>query len=893
MRLHHRLFLLSLLVPACLTVNALAQEPGSAAVKAGLWSDSSTWSGGAVPRAGGIVTIGEGMDVVLDVSPPALNGIRLNGKLSFSDDADLELTTEWIELHGELQIGTEARPHTRNATITLTDNVKGEDIMAGMGDRGIMIVGGTLNLHGDRENAWTKLSETAEAGSTRIEVLDASQWRVGDEIVLASTDFNPRQAERRHIAAIRGDTITLDQPLEYMHYGEITFGVDERGEVGLLTRNIKVQASADADENYFGGHIMAMAGSQMFVSGIELTRMGQHLTLARYPIHWHLNGDVPGQYIENSAIHDTYSRCVTVHGTNFLRVENNVTYNTVGHCFFLEDGIEHDNQFVRNLGIQTKCHPTLPCEPTNLTLPHQSTAGQQSEHILIPSDNTASTFWITNPDNVYRDNVAAGSDQVGFWMAFPTHPTGAFEGTEISANTWPGRTRLREFSGNTAHSNFDSLMLDRGPNAQGTFGIAGPNLISYADPADTSSEVLVAVFDNYTAYKNSNGAIWGRGEMHLYRNLKLADNAIGFTHASGSPRLAAFTSRVEDSLFVGESDNIGNPRTPEEIAYGRSLPKPAVPDFPIRGYEYYDYHHEVVDTSFVNYEPNELRDAGGLSYLLFTSFGMSTTNFVEGLTFENAQPVSFPPVQDRWSSDDGSNAAYLSAAFRDRDGSLSGIPNSYIVLDNGISADDDTCEFKPSWNAAVCTGDMGRLSVGGGGGGGGFAGFGRRGGGAGPGAAAGRGGAAPAAGRGGPPGAGGPGGRGGRGGRVGGFGGGGAPADPVILSRNGREFEYPGQATLGSGAEIKVDTARESVSLRLSEMDEGSWVLFELPGFSTASDGEEQNSLAALRDASDTAYYKDGDTLWVKLVVADATRQGPVVEQVGNITAQANIEVSR
>jgi cell migration-inducing and hyaluronan-binding protein len=583
-----------------------------------------------------------------------------------------------------------------------------------------------------------------------------------------------------------------------------------------------------------------------------------------------------------------------VHGTDNLLVENNVTYNTVGHCFFLEDGLETGNQFVRNLGIQTKCHPTLACEPTNLTLPEQSTAGQQSEHVLIPSDNTVSTFWITNPDNIYRDNVAAGSDQIGFWMAFPTHPTGAFEGTEISANTWPGRTRLREFSGNTAHSNFDSLMLDLGPNAQGTFGIAGPNLISYADPADTSSEVVVAVVDNYTAYKNSNGAIWGRGELHLYTNLKLADNAIGFTHASGSPGIAPYTSRVEDSLFVGESDNIGNPTTPEEIAYGRSLPKPAVADFPIRGYEYYDYHHEVVDTAFVNYEPNELRDAGGLSYLLFTSFGMSTSNYVEGLTFENAQPVSFPPVEDRWSSDDGSNAAYLSAAFHDRDGSLSGIPGASIVLDNGIAADEDSCEMKPSWGAAVCTGDMGRLSIGAVGGGGGRGGIGRRGGGAGPGGAAPAAGpaGAPAAGRGGAPGGGAPGGR--AGGGFGGFGGGGgAAADPIILSRNGREFVYPGQATLGSGAEIKVDTARESVSLRLSEMDEGSWVLFELPGFTTSAGGTEQGSLAALRDARDTAYYKDGDTLWVKLVVADANNVGPVVEQVGNLTAQASIDVSR
>ena len=151
-----------------------------------------------------------------------------------------------------------------------------------------------------------------------------------------------------------------------MHFGKITFDVDERGEVGLLTRNIRLQASADAEQSFFGGHVMAMGASKMFVEGVEFNRMGQNLTLARYPIHWHLVGDAKGQYIRNAAIHDTYNRCVTVHGTNNLQVENNVTYNTVGHCFFLEDGIETGNQYIRNLAIQTKCHTSKPCDPTNL-----------------------------------------------------------------------------------------------------------------------------------------------------------------------------------------------------------------------------------------------------------------------------------------------------------------------------------------------------------------------------------------------------------------------------------------------------------------------------------------------------------------------------------------------
>jgi hypothetical protein len=792
-------------------------------------------------------------------------------------------------LHGELAIGSEESPHTRKATITFTDNVEGEDVMAGMGDRGIMISGGTLNLHGDRTNAWTKLSATAEAGSTTIEVLDSSGWRVGDEIVLASTDYDPRQAEVRTIAAIRGNTITLDEPLEYMHFGKVTFDVDERGEVGLLTRNIKIQASADAEESFFGGHIMAMPSSKMYVSGVELNRMGQNLTLARYPIHWHLVGDASGQYIKNSAIHDTFNRCVTVHGTHNLRIENNVTYNTVGHCFFMEDGIETGNQFVRNLGIQTKCHTSKPCDPTNLAPfgttdgTNFKTAGQDAEDVLIPSDNTVSTFWITNPDNIYRDNVAAGSDSTGFWFALPVHPTGAFEGTELSQATWPRRTVVREFQGNIAHSNFDGFMLDRGPRPDGHFATGGH--ISLADPADENSPQAESVFEDFTAYKNRNGGIWARGEMHVFKGLKLADNAIGYTHASGNFGQSAFTSRVVDSLFVGETENVGNPRTPAERAYGRSLPFPELADFPIRGYEFYDFHHELDNVTFVNYEDNATRMTGAISYLLFTSFGVSSNNAVERAKFTNAKPVYFPPMENKWSNDDYGNTSWRTSVFHDKDGTVTGIPKSYILLHDDINqsvAVDETCEIKPTWNAAVCTGDVGRLSVGGGGpvgfsfGGGGPGGPGAAagpGGPAGPGAGAGRdgpgvpGGAAAAGGRGGPGAA--PGRR---------AGGAAAPA-PVVLSRNGKEYTLNGTTNIRAGTEIKVTTERPNVNLSATELDEGSWVLFELPGFTTAASGTAVDSLDALREASDTSFYKGDGSLWVKLVssgdIPGAQGRGP------------------
>ena len=66
------------------------------------WSDPATWPNKKVPAAGDKVEIAGGKEVILDVSPPALDGLTINGKLTFADKSDLELTTEWVMVHGEL-----------------------------------------------------------------------------------------------------------------------------------------------------------------------------------------------------------------------------------------------------------------------------------------------------------------------------------------------------------------------------------------------------------------------------------------------------------------------------------------------------------------------------------------------------------------------------------------------------------------------------------------------------------------------------------------------------------------------------------------------------------------------------------------------------------------------
>jgi cell migration-inducing and hyaluronan-binding protein len=581
--------------------------------------------------------------------------------------------------------------------------------------------------------------------------------------------------------------------------------------------------------------------------------MGQHLTLARYPLHFHVLGEGAGQYVRNASIHDTFNRCVTVHGTNNLRIENNVTFNTVGHCFFMEDGIETGNEFIRNLAIQTKCHPTLDCVPTNLAANGENNYTYANRMIvrqisfgggatLLPSDNTVASYWITNPDNSYIDNVAAGSDQNGFWLSLPEHPNGAFLGTEVSRNTWPRRTPLRAFRGNVAHSNFDGFMFDRNINEDNTFGLAGNAFMPRVNPADPNSPFVETHIADLTSFKNRNGGLWGRGELLTFRNMRFADNAIGMTISSGDFGSQQFTSRLIDSLIVGETDNVGNPRTVEELAYGRSLPKPPIPDFPIRGYEYYDYRNEVANTTFVNYQDNGRRRTGALSWLLFTSSGVTTASTIEGAQFVNSKPVYFPNIEPRFDNDNRGGVAYRTLSIRDLDGSVTGIPNSHILLHDGETnsvATDDTCELQPTWNAAVCTGDVGRLYLAQ------------------------------------------------RNGRIGAQT---APEEhPIALLRNGTEFRITGnQSTVRAGTEIEVRTERPVVSLSISEMDQGSWVMFELPGFASAASGVEMDSLDALRAANETAWFRAGDTLWVKLVVTEAP-----IPPVRPLDMQASIAVSR
>lgn len=618
--------------------------------------------------------------MMLDTSPPPLGILEIHGALVF-EDKDLELTADSMIVHGRLQIGSADRPFRSRAAITLTGRPTSA-ASSTFGSKALAVMGGRLELHGTpRRPSWTRLIKSARAGSSQLVVERSVDWKPGDLIVVASTDFQPLQAEEARVRAVEGQVITLDHPLAYTHWGEgeafAGIRVDERAEVGLLSRNVTVQGDKDSAGTSFGGHVMIMAGSSVQIEWAEFFRMGQKSRLGRYPLHFHLVGDAGGSYVKNSSIHHSYNRCLTIHGTNGVVVQTNVAHDTIGHCYFLEDGVETRNVLEDNLGLVTR----------------SAAAGEE----LLPSDAMPATFWISHPQNAFRGNVAAGSQGFGFWFLLPEHPTGLSKTAKTDRDVWPRRTPLGLFHGNVAHSNDDTGLFIDTDRADDDFAYAPHR--DTVPPADgqEDSRAVPAEFTDFTAYKNRQRGIWLRGETLLVKRAKLADNAIGAT-------LASVDSVIQDSLVVGETSNKGTPEAGEPVgAGGRALPMPDQPAFPIRGFEFFWEHVGAQNVTFVNFRPNNQRQASGLGYLLDNPYGINVRNFAEGVRFVDANRVYLTTPNPKTDGD-------KSAVFYDKDGSVSGVAGGYVVANNPFMLT-PACAKRGPWNAHVCVNTAyGRLS---------------------------------------------------------------------------------------------------------------------------------------------------------------------------------------
>ena len=136
-------------------------------------------------------------------------------------------------------------------------------------------------------------------------------------------------------------------------------------------------------------------------SNVEVRLAGQGLKLGKYPIHFHMVGNVSKSYIKNCSVHHSFNRAIAIHGVDGLLVEHNVVFDTRGHTIFTEDGTERKNVIRYNL--------------VGVVRPIWS---------LLMVDQSPSCFWIVNPENYVYGNVAAGSSHYGFWFRSLPTPDG-------------------------------------------------------------------------------------------------------------------------------------------------------------------------------------------------------------------------------------------------------------------------------------------------------------------------------------------------------------------------------------------------------------------------------------------------------------------------------------
>jgi len=363
------------------------------------------WVAAGLATSGDVV-IPAGTSVKMDLGGTAtFNSILVQGGTLAFADVDFQLNVGFIKVNesGKLQLGSLTCPLTKKIVITLTgtrttNNPIGQEGGA-LGAKGIVgTTGATIEMFASPPSLiWTRLGATASAGTSVITVAETpTGWAVGNRILISTSDFPtvahqeqyfPDDNEVRTIQLISGTSITLDKPLNWTHWGVWP----ENSEVAVLDRNIVIQGDAGAEEPIsgagFGGHLLVRDNaSNLRIDGVEFTRMGQTGVIGRYPVHFHLMNDKVGQdnYVKHCSIHDNFQRCLVVHDTNGILVQNNFAFSTIGHCYFIEDGAEMYNTFDKNLGVKTTSNDWA-------TGPYAR---------VIPSDTTPTIFWMTNLQHV-------------------------------------------------------------------------------------------------------------------------------------------------------------------------------------------------------------------------------------------------------------------------------------------------------------------------------------------------------------------------------------------------------------------------------------------------------------------------------------------------------------
>jgi hypothetical protein len=532
------------------------------------WSDPQTW-GGSIPANGAHIVIPAGKTVLLDTQTASLGSLRIQGTLRF-DSRNVALTAGSIEVTGELLAGKEGAPYTNRAIITLTGAPTGtNDGVA----RGLQVLGGKLELYGVAPSpAWTKLNSHAEAGAKMFTLASTVNWEAGSVLAVGPTDFyGVSETERLTVAQNNGLTLITNEPISKFRWGRMQYmtanglsltppaqdyippaapaptSLDQRAVVANLSRNIVIQGADDGawHSSGFGAHLRIMdKNSKVMIDGVELRRVGQSGVNGRNPIQWHMLsykpdgteiGDATGHVVRNSSIWSSSNRCIVIHGTNGVTVKNNICQDIKGHAFYLHDGVERRNLIEGNLALMMRVPPS----------------GKKLQmHEGEVYQGGPAGFWLTNPDNVVRQNHSGDSIGPGFWLAYAAKPVGQSANVPLK----PRFMKLKVFEFNTAHTSKGPGMLLEWASVDNAGNVAPTQYAPTTSESDFDySNGVRFQLKGITLFKNSDGAFRNRVTAPDYLEWTTADN-VG-THFAG----AGDDGRIARGLMIGTSLNNRTP----------------------------------------------------------------------------------------------------------------------------------------------------------------------------------------------------------------------------------------------------------------------------------------------------------------------------------------------
>uniref|UniRef100_A0A5F8GU75 hyaluronoglucosaminidase n=1 Tax=Monodelphis domestica TaxID=13616 RepID=A0A5F8GU75_MONDO len=534
--------------------------------------------------------------------------------------------------------------------------------------------------------AYSEWNEGVSLSGFQVEIIDGvklhlvddvSSWKPGDQIVVASTDYSMYQTEEFTLLPCpecNNYQVKVRETPQFLHMGEMVDGVDMRAEVGVLSRNVvirgEMEASCYADNkcqffNYdtFGGHV---------------------------------------------------------------QIRDTIGFDTLGHCFFLEDGIEQRNILFHNLGLVTKPGTLLPTDRNN-TMCMAIRENVFGNYVPVPATDcmAVSTFWIAHPNNHLISNAAAGSQDAGIWYLFHKEATG--ESSQSHGLTKAELTPLGIFYNNRVHSNFKAgLFIDKGVKTSNASAsdpreyLCLDNSARFRPHQDTDPEKprVAALIDRLITFKNNDHGAWVRGGDIIIQNSAFADNGIGLTFASdGSfPNDEGSSQEVSESLFVGESQNYGFQGGQNKYAgIGgvtkrlRTLPRNRT--FPIRGFQIYDGPIHLTKSTFKNYMPTADRYSSAIGFLMKNVWQLTPKNNISLVKFGAHVSLNvFFGKPGPWFEDcdlDGDK----NSIFHDVDGSVTRYKDTYMGrMDNYLIRHPD-CVNMNKWNGIICSGTYAQVYV--------------------------------------------------------------------------------------------------------------------------------------------------------------------------------------